>query len=350
MDESGPSTSRLFNTTAADNRSATDSQDKVQLASMYLRYNFTYLLWLIVPPVLLILGCFGNVMTMVVMRGMRASTSESTACLSVYFTALAFSDLILLITAVLWDWPDMAFGTMVPYFSDLPCTVPFFVLFLTSMTSAWFLVAMTCQRLMSVVLPLRVGVLCTVKRGKMIVAVIVLLSSVANMYIFFIYRLQNVDGVYEECVSIDKDLAGVFKLMDLFLAALIPFLIIIVANCVLIRKAMQSMRMTGKVQGQANSRSDQVSSMTSTLIATSTAFLVLTLPTCLFDLYMEAVGLYKGEIEDENLSEQLAVVDTVFAMVWMSNSAVNFYIYVLSGSKFREETKRCLCACFKRLR
>ncbi|XP_076464738.1 uncharacterized protein LOC143296597 [Babylonia areolata] len=170
---------------------------------MYLRFNVTYMLWLTVPPVLLAVGWFGNVMTVVVMRAMR--TSESTACLSVYFTALAVSDLCLLTASVLWDWPDMAFNSEIPYLSDLPCTIPFFFTYLSSMTSAWFLVAMTCQRLTSVVLPHRVAVLCTVKRGVIITAGIVTFSCLINMYIFFLYRLENVDGEYEECVSIDED-------------------------------------------------------------------------------------------------------------------------------------------------
>ncbi|XP_076465361.1 uncharacterized protein LOC143297073 [Babylonia areolata] len=323
--------------------------DEVEYGSLYLRFHVTYMLWVTVPPVLLAVGWFGNVMTVVVMRAMR--TSESTACLSVYFTALAVSDLCLLTTSVLWDWPVMAFNTKIPYLRDLPCTVPFFFSYTSSMTSAWFLVAMTCQRLMSVVLPHRVAVLCTVKRGVIITASIVTLVCFLNVYIFFIYHLQNVDGEYEECVSVDEGIAYLFRLLDLFLASVIPFLFLIMTNAVLIHRAMQSVQisreLTWNKAQQTASRSSKVSSMTRTLILTSLAFLLLTLPTCILDMYLEAVGFYKNEIEDERVSEMLTVAETICVMLWISNSAINFYIYVLSGSKFRLETKRCFCVCFK---
>ncbi|KAL8606322.1 hypothetical protein ACOMHN_024217 [Nucella lapillus] len=98
-----------------------------------------------VPPVLIISGTFGNVMIVVVMRGMRGS--QSTACLSVYFTALAVSDQCLLMTSVLWFWIDVVFSWPPSFFSyGLLCKLPKCVWYTCSVTSAWFLVAMTYQR------------------------------------------------------------------------------------------------------------------------------------------------------------------------------------------------------------
>ncbi|XP_076438591.1 uncharacterized protein LOC143277600 [Babylonia areolata] len=314
----------------------------VELASMYLQYHVTYMLWLVVPPVLLAMGCLGNAMTVVVMSGMRAS--ESTACLAGYFTALALSDLVLLITSVLWDWPFHRLRNPRPVLRRTPL----------HHTLLPALRVLHDVSLVPLVLPHRVGVLCTARRGKVVIAVIVMVSLVVNLYIFFLYREEAVDDLYTECVSIDEDVAYVFRLLDLFLASLIPFLFLIVANSILIHRVVQSVRMSGKVSSagkddqRSAERANPVSSMTTTLIATSAAFLVLTMPTCVLDTYTEAVGVYKNELEDEELNERLFVADTVCALVWMSNSAVNFYVYVLSGRKFREETKRCLCSCFRR--
>ncbi|KAL8601715.1 hypothetical protein ACOMHN_033891 [Nucella lapillus] len=113
--------------------------------AVYSQNVVTHVLWQTVPPVLLVLGCFGNVMTVVVMRAMRSS--KSIACLSLYFTALAVSDLFLLISSVLWYWPEMAFDTPLSYFNSFVCSFFNFVCYASSMTSAWFLVAMTCQRM-----------------------------------------------------------------------------------------------------------------------------------------------------------------------------------------------------------
>ncbi|XP_076449153.1 neuromedin U receptor homolog nmur-2-like [Babylonia areolata] len=142
------------------------------------------LLWKIIPAPLLGFGTFGNVMTVVVMRGMRSS--HSTACLSLYFTALAVSDQIQLMVSAIYFWGDMGFSWPQSFFRfDLLCSVPQFTWNATGITSAWFLVAMTYQRVVSVVAPHRVGVLCTMRRGKVIVAIISFVGCALNVHFLF---------------------------------------------------------------------------------------------------------------------------------------------------------------------
>ncbi|XP_076458599.1 uncharacterized protein LOC143292297 [Babylonia areolata] len=309
-------------------------------------------LWQMVPPVLLVSGTFGNVMTIVVMRGMRGS--DSTGSLSVYFTALALSDLCLLLSSLLWFWPKLVFSVPLAYFQDLSCTLLFFAFYTSSLTSAWFLVAMTFQRVTSVVLPHRVGVLCTARRGKVVVAVIVVLACLANVQIFLNYHVQHVDENYKRCQSINDYVAHIFLLLDLTLASAVPFLALMIGNSVLICRALRSVQISREMTGlgrdderRSKPRSSRISSMTTTLVLTSVAFLVLTLPTCVLDVFLEAVGYCELEIHDEDLDAKLTLADTVCVLMWMSNSAINFYLYILSGSKFRQETMRYLsCFCF----
>ncbi|KAL8601900.1 hypothetical protein ACOMHN_020635 [Nucella lapillus] len=91
----------FLNTNFVDISTGQIPNNRDSYGALYSQNVVIYMLWQIVPPVLLVLGCFGNVMTIVVMRAMRSS--ESIACLSLYFTALAVSDLFLLISSVLWD-------------------------------------------------------------------------------------------------------------------------------------------------------------------------------------------------------------------------------------------------------
>ncbi|KAL8592943.1 hypothetical protein ACOMHN_050770 [Nucella lapillus] len=316
-------------------------------AEVFFQYPPTYMLWLTVPPVLLVLGCFGNVMTIVVMSRMRAS--ESTACLSVYFTALAVSDLCLLCSSVVWLWPENAFNAPVSYFNDASCSLSFYTSYVSSITSAWLLMAMTGHRLVSVVVPHRVGVLCTVKRGRIITATIVITACVFNIYFFFTYHVEITGSGFDTCVSSDEEAGIVFRFLDLCLASVVPFLFLIIANSVLISRVMRSVQVSQQMKTghQITSQRVKVSSMTTTLILTSLAFLVLTLPTCLMDMYLEMVGFYTGAVGDGGLNQRLALAETVCILLWIGNSAVNFYIYVLSGRKFRRETKRCLCWSLK---
>ncbi|KAL8572046.1 hypothetical protein ACOMHN_038404 [Nucella lapillus] len=343
------STSLTILNTSFQNRTS-EPDNPQNFASAYLQSDVIHRLWLIVPPVLLLLGCYGNVMTIVVMRAMR--TSESTSCLSVYFTALAVSDLILLGTTMASYWPEMAFNLPLAYFHDLTCSGLLFVTTASSMTSAWLLVTMTSQRLMSVVVPHRVSVLCTARRGKLISAAIAVISCVINVHFFLNYHVETTQEGYKSCVSKDKGMVDVLGTLTLFLMSFIPFLLLIVINSLLIYRVLRSNQTAGKLAaGSAQlsaSRSAQLTSMTTTLVFTSLAFLMLTLPSCVFNLYLESIGYFEGEIEDEDLTIKLAWGDSVCILLWASNSAINFYIYVLSGGKFRQEVRRCFCPDVKR--
>ncbi|KAL8606310.1 hypothetical protein ACOMHN_024205 [Nucella lapillus] len=300
-----------------------------------------HMLWQILPPVFLIFGTFGNVMVVVVMRGMRAS--QSTACLSVYFTALAVSDQFLLTIAVVWFGVEAVFSWPSSFFKfDLLCTVPYFVFYLCSWMSAWFLVAMTYQRVTSVVTPHRVGVLCTVRRGKIIVAAILVITIGINFHILFTFAYQH---DYKVCSYQQKyvDFIYVFTWLDLFCASLIPFVLLIGGNSVLVWQVIQSISFSRKMRRTANDETtsgSRVYPMTMTLILTSAVFLILTLPVCIFHTYRRTLDL---DIVDDDFRAILDFAETICLFLWNGASSSNFYLYFLSGSKFREETKRYLC-------
>ncbi|KAL8606317.1 hypothetical protein ACOMHN_024212 [Nucella lapillus] len=255
--------------------------------------NINLLLWQTVPSVLLIFGTFGNVMTVVVMRGLRAS--QSTACLSVYFTALAVSDQCLLLVGVVWYGVEAVFFWPPSFFKfDLLCTVPYFVFYTCSLTSAWFLVTMTYQRVTSVVVPHRVGVLCTVGRGKFTIAFIATIACGMNFHVLFTFAYQqdHTECSYQETYV---DFIYMFTWLDLFWASVFPFVLLIVGNSVLVWQVIYSISISRNMQRTAKDKStsgsNKVYPMTMTLILTSAVFLVLTLPICIFHTYRRTLDL-----------------------------------------------------------
>jgi uncharacterized membrane protein YgcG len=93
------------------------------------------------------------------------------------------------------------------------------------------------------------------------------------------------------------------------------------------------------------SRSKAASSLTATLIRLSIMFLLLTLPVC---VWLVLVGndyvIYGVDVStDAWLNMAWAVVN----MLWYSNAALNFYVYVLTGTRFRSQCRRIVCPCRK---
>ena len=128
------------------------------------QYQVAMTLWKVCPPVILLLGTFGNCMTLVILHTMPRGGSSGS--MSLFFAALAVSDLALLYTGLLRQWLYRTVTLDVRELHNVICKIHVFVVYLSTMTSAWFLVAMTMQRVVSVLLPHRVGLLSTRRKAQ----------------------------------------------------------------------------------------------------------------------------------------------------------------------------------------
>jgi hypothetical protein len=126
----------------------------------------------------------------------------------------------------------------------------------------------------------------------------------------------------------------------LFMFALIPFCVLVVSNSQLIWKIRQSARrarsMTGAGQ-QSSARQSKTSSLTVTVVMTSVAFIVLMLPLpmCNFVIPLTSESMTNG---------------SVLYLMYYSNTAVNFYLYCMTGTKFRRTAREALTEALAKLR
>jgi hypothetical protein len=64
-------------------------------------------MWVVVPPVILLVGTVGNIMTLIIFHKMRREKnrgSSSSHSMTYFFSCLAISDLLLLYTGLLRRW------------------------------------------------------------------------------------------------------------------------------------------------------------------------------------------------------------------------------------------------------
>lgn len=335
-----PSPFNLDNRTkTAENETMTELLSRVDL-----------MLWKAVPPVLLVCGAFGNVMTIVVMHGMR--TGLSAASMSQYFIALAVSDIFVLFNDLLRLWLKFAFAVDIEPLHSATCKIMRFASHTAAMTSAWFLIAMTYQRVMSVLIPHRVGVLCTDRRGKFVIAsVVTVCCSINAQFLYTFDRTPSPTASTEyECNIVPNKYAryyiyNVHSWIDLFFTSLFPFLFLVIGNGLLINGLITSLRrnlnMMATASGHARSMESKVSSLTVTLVLTSLAFLMLTSPNGVMDLFEESIGAYsENKMHDPACSSALRLAATVCRLLWFANSAINFFLYCMKGKKFRTELRR----------
>ena len=342
--ESNGSTSVEHIPTAAANIASDDER----LESLVL-YRIASALWSICSPIIILLGTFGNVMTLVIMRRMTSSESS----LNVYFTSLAVVDLIVLFTASLPEWLNVKIGFRLQDTGTVSCK-----LFTWSSTGAgtmgsWFLVCLTLHRASAVVWPHRVNFLCTRRRVTgLIVGVAAFIATLYSHYIvgFDIVNVSNASTTTTtmKCLMASPGyvhfVRDVFVYVEVAVYSLLPFACLVLGNGVLVWKLSVSLSearknlTAGRAERVSARRGRAAKSVTLTVIVVSLTFVVLTLPVS-FDYILSYIAREFLEVTGNEYAK-VQLFYTVSVLLADCNSAVNFYLYCLTGRRFREEFLR----------
>ena len=332
-------------------------------------YDDLALFWQIVPVFILLFGIFGNVMTIVICK--RAEVMSS---MSVYFVTLAGSDLLLLIVNVAREWIYSVLDTDLLSLHGLSCKLIVYVGYVTGVLSAWILVAMTAQRAVCVLWPHRASILCSARNSKATAASLTLFIAVLHCHVLYGFDFvifddststtNNTAANFNENTHSTTNTAAVCTLakeytafyysiwswVDLMIFSILPWLCLVVSNNVLLWTLSASVRHAQHSLGSAHTegfsgRKKQASSMTVTFIAVSTAFIVLNLPmSCI-----QVASFYHyivGSLDSFHQSDVYAYCNEIALALWGTNSAVNFYLYCLTGSKFRRELRKTFSCMF----
>ena len=376
-----------------------NTRDEVPFRTLY---NFFTLFWQVVPPFILLLGIFGNVMIVVICR-----STEVMSSMSLYFVTLACSDLLSLIVNVVNHWVYYAFDTDLLSLHSLVCKLVIWLSYVTGVLSAWILVAMTVQRAVCVLWPHRANILCSTRNSKVIALSITLFIAVLHCHLLYgldvvafhdgthttddtavsfstggthfttnttatvndgTYTTSNTATTFDKSVYTITSTAGtsnggtytsavcvlvrdyvefyfsLWSWVDLLIFSALPWLCLVVSNSVLLWTLNVSIRQAQHSLGSAHTdgfsgRKKQASSMTVTLFAVSTAFIILNLPMSI--VYVLSFFHYMtGSVDYFYQSEVIAYCNEIALALWETNSAVNFYLYCLTGRKFRTELKK----------
>ena len=291
-----------------------------------------------------LLGVFGNTMTIIIIRRFRASSSSS--ALDPYLMMLAVTDLCVVLTGTLLDWIGDATGFHVNRTHDAACKITTFVVNVGAGSSAWILVAMTTQRAVSVAWPHRVTVLCTPRRSWRITLTIVVFFCLA--YSHLLYGSGILPSADRACAMTSKSYARfmltVWVNIDIFLFSLLPFVCLLLSNSVLVLKLKASVRDAGDqfttTESQQAIRERKTNSVTLTAIVVSAVFIVLTSPLAFYNIFSFTVA--NTETSAVDLAFRFLLLK-MFHLIGYFNYSVNFYLYCLTGEKFRKECRKVLC-------
>ena len=295
----------------------------------------------IISPILLIVGTVGNVLSVIVFTRKNMQKSAS----SKYLLGLSVADLIVLYVCLLREWIRYTFHYDVRTTGNWICKLHWWLYYATLDYSVWLLTTVTIVRIMSTSKPFSSQTRCLKRHTTLVLVSVCLSSLIINFHFLFGIELQYRTGETTHdstcgpgSKNYDIFLNYVWHYVDLCTFSLIPFFILSISNVSIIYRVISKHRKV-KRQLAASSvapKQEKISSMTKLLLVLNFVFIVCTAPICVYLIGMEywVPPDVPRRIQEE---DPWCVVVT---MLMYTNNTVNFILYSLSGSKFRQELKR----------
>ena len=228
------------------------------------------------------------------------------------------------------------------------CSFSTALLWMVNLCSTLFILSMTFERFYSIIQPHKAASFNTVKRAKIIVSAVVILSIFFNIPHLFITL-----SVGKNCVPFGLAMVLVtgqfYYWFSLIVNFFLPFILLLIMNINIIHtlhKRLRSTMVSTKRQGQGHEHSkvqgskmkDAEKQIFVTLFLVTFGFLILNAPAYslfayirLYD-YQKSVEVYAAYYLFYNISRA----------AYFTNFSINFFFYVISGRKFRADLLQLL--------
>lgn len=326
------------------NSTSSETAETLRTAIDVLSYINYFLL-----PLLLVLGLTGNTLTIIIMQTKRYTHLTS----RIFLIALALSDSVLLLTQPFnKNFILTLFQTDLRAMSNVGCKV-FFVIFKTAkMSSSWFLVFICWERFVAVWFPLKAKMICTKRVAFcLILAVYFIILTYTSVWS---YASQITPkgichpDVYDKSDPNEVRRFGAFLLGGLSIYSLIPMCFLITMTPMialkLTRHGQKRKSMIGKSARKATSQ--DTNRTTIMLVGVMVAYILLISPVTA--LHMSAFFLRVNAFGSNALG--FLVFKEVSQILEQINYAINFFLYVLTSSMFRQGFQEILhCNPWQRL-
>ena len=294
----------------------------------------------VLVPVILLVGLFGNTMTIIVM----SSNHFKNTTMSRILIALSCSDTALILMSPFnKNWFQQIIPLDPRSLSNVSCKTFFWAWRVSKMTSSWLVVLISIERLIAVYLPLKAKVLNT-KRNASIAIIMVYLMIGGFVGGWVVVADTVVNGV---CIANyptqpqHAEVSATLVAVGTSIYCFVPSAIITIFNCAIIWKLVQHFRTkeTLSEDGAPTKTSNKPSKTSVMLIILCISFILLVMPVSLAHNIAKALNVDAFRSSNRAFAVFFEVAQTLEQI----NYSINFFLYVSSSGKFREQAKRILC-------
>ena len=311
-------------------------------AQKYLIYQIGWYIHLIWLPIIVPVGMIGNILSFLVM--IRKENRRISCCL--YMAALAVSDSVALFRKG-YEWLIYMFRK--PYIL-IECQ--FLAYFgLGSIQYGMFLIlGMTVDRVLAIKFPLKSQIYCTPKRAKWTIFSLLVVSVFFNIPHFITSRHIG-NGYTCTTFTLPLPYLDVYAWSSTVINFFIPFIALLVMNTLIIKTIRNRARNLTKSQGSLDldvrdnrtatkSSSEAERQLAFMLSLVGIFFVILNVPQCIRLNMFLFVDRWQSPYNH-------AIYIFVFHFsnkLYYTNNGINFFLYCVGGSKFRQSLRDVFCS------
>ena len=302
----------------------------------------------------LIFGSIGNLLSFITM--LQPSLRSITICY--YFITISVADFIFVVLISVDTFTrQLSFGSIDVALS-LSCQPFKFLGFTCTYISSLSLACVHIERVIAVYKPFLALHWLTPNKSKVCIACIITFSIALSSNIFFLYEVSEVNGKPQCSVNAARypTYASLFFSIEPIFYSTIPLIIIFGSNALILFKLLHR-RVSGHHTANKGRPSEdnaieseqketferQTKKVQPMLLIVSCAFIVCTGPLSIVATirYSPLRHLLVIDLQDPNVCLIYTGIASVIVLYHL-NYAINFYMYVISGEKFRREVKQLL--------
>lgn len=319
--------------------------------------QIAYAIWIYMGPVIFFVGLTGNVLILVVMscKRMRGTSTSD------YLIIMAVADLLTIITGMIPEWLEAMEIVILQELSPAMCKTYKFVSYTCGDTATWIRVLFTLDRFMAICFPMRKPECCMAWRAKYYCLGAALAAVAKNLHVIWTRGAEyQTKTVYEyvDCVQVptNNTITTIkncgyptpeYKYFEIYvrpwivfaLVNFIPFCIILVCNIFIVRAMIHMTRMRKERRLPTKTSDWQLFQTTAMCLGASFTFLICVTPTMVL-----LIGKPYWTQNGTNIAYEIA--KSISNQLLYLNNSVNFFLYCITGKKFRETLGlmlRCRC-------
>ena len=308
--------------------------------------------------VIIPIGILGNLLSLIVVTRKQ---NRTLSC-SVYMGALAVADTLTLIgQSGLWMIANILPSVWGMEKLGIMCTVCCYILFSSSFGGVMMILALLAERVIAVTFPLKAAVLLSPRRAVTIIIINSIITLAYHVPILYTTAVIDMNG--KQCVrnvsEVNAYWAEIYYLSKLILNGVLPFVGILTMNLAILCVVRSAGRAKQKLSARSRTsksdqdvaivndtrvtirsnqdhikskREDQLTMMT---VVISLTFLCLTIPR-----YAQHFAFISIDWQSsESMRKAYGWSGMMTQRLYILNSAVNFFLYFMAGSKFRTDLK-----------